>query len=287
MKTLTLYVSIPSYQNDQVEILRALMGAMVGKMQQAKITCSLEEGVYGDRYFFECRHSNEAEEQLCKKLSQLLTDYFFTHVVKKIIHKLIETLYESSYPHDIEEIEERIYQHFDNQARDDYIVCRQKITQQIQYFLAENLHLAIDGYVHFRTKPFQKWLSKYVQQAIDEYLLDREYKEFIELLKYFVSIQKSKFVCVHVIHQARKRFRLLKDDGTPIEAGELDGTFHEMIGQSFSGEDFVVGALLSTAPEQVVLHTSTPDENVIRTLLQIFGERITICPGCKTCLSGH
>lgn len=283
VNTLTFYVSISSHQDNQVQILQQQIQQMVLTMQQSKIDCSLDESKYGDRYFFACGHPASIEEYVCHQISQLLTKYFFTHIEKELVHQLIVKQYQSSYPHDMDEIEERTYQRL-RKMQQEHLACQEQIAKHIYYFLSENHHLAIDGYIHFGMKPFKKWLSKYVQEAIDEYLLDREYKEFIELLKYFVSIQKPRFVCVHVIHHASKTFKLLKEDGTPIVANELDGTFHEMIGHSFSGEDFIVGALLSTAPEHVILHTNKPDENVIRTLVQIFDERITICSGCHTCL---
>lgn len=239
---------------------------------------------YGDRLFFQCWPLESVDDLIGKGISEIISNYFFLYEERDIIHQLIHKQYHSSYPEDADDIEKRIYQLLTGHAQKEYEAEKIWFRNQIHLFLSENNHLAMDGYFRFRTKPHQQWLSKYVQEAIDEYLLDREYKEFIELLKYFVSIQQSKFVRVHVIHKAKKNFQLLKEDGRPIQVNELDGTFHELIGHSFSGEDFIVGALLSTAPEEVILHTNAPEENVIRTLMQIFDERIILCKGCKRCL---
>lgn len=276
-------VSIPSQQEEQVKILRKAIYSLKYRTAASANDCSVAEEVIGERHFFECYY-DEHETGFMSCFSDLLTDYFFTHVQKQLIPQLIHKLYKSSYPQDIAEIEGRIQRLLEQQAQEEIELKRSQVTRQFELWFAENCHLAIDGYVRFRSKAFKRWLSQYVQEAIDEYLLDREYKEFIQLLKYFVSIQTSRFPCVHVVHQPQKKFRLLKEDGSMIRVNEMDVMFREMVGQSFSGEDFIVGALLSTAPEQVVLHTQTPELNVIRTLMQIFEERITICAGCSTCM---
>lgn len=260
------------------------MGDMIAQLQRAKVVCSLDEKVMGDRYVFCCWFRKHEKKRLILKISQVISNFFFTHIEKTWKRQMIDKQYQSPYPEDLEEIEGRIDQLLKD-AKQEVIVKKEHFRDSLRRFLEENHCLAIDGYLRFRTQSYRKWLSSIIQEAIDDYLLDREYREFIELLKYFVSIQKSSFLCVHVIHKDRKRFHLLKEDGTPIKVNELDKTFHEMMGQSFSGEDFIVGALISTAPEQVVLHTNSPDENVIRTLLQIFDGRITICTGCPKCFS--
>lgn len=253
---------------------------MIKQLQQAKVGCSLDEAVIGDRYVFYCCLPEHEKRRLSMRISHVVSEFFFTHVEKPLMCKMIDKQYQSPYPEDLDEIEERINQLV---AKYEVSAKKEQFAYSVRSFLEESDYLAIDGYFRFRTQSYQKWLSKIIQEAIDDYLLDREYREFIQLLKYFVSVQKSSFICVHVIHKESKHFRLLKEDGTPIKVNELDKTFHEMMDQSFSGEDFIVGALISTAPEQVVLHTNSPEENVIRTLLQIFDGRITICKGCQRC----
>lgn len=260
------------------------MNNMIKQLQQANIDCSLEYIVIQDRAYFYYYGPEQEKKRLCVELSQIISEFLFTQVEKRFIRQMIDQQYQSPYPKDFDEIEKRIDQLFDIAERE-VKAKRQSIIQDVYGFLEENTSFAVDGFIRFRTKPYQKWLRKLVRAAIDDYLLDREYKEFIRLLKYFVSIQKSRFLCVHVIHKEKKKFQLLKEDGTPIHINELDNHFHEMIGQSFSGEDFIVGALLSTAPEHVVIHTNSPDANIIRTLLQIFDGRITVCTGCQRCYS--
>ena len=285
--TLFLIISIPCQPERErklfqqyIEDIEALIHSLEPNPTMGKLT----KQSLGDRSFFYCRFSESIKERVNKLIADRITKFYFDYVKKILIDQLIVDQYQSPYPEDLTEIRERVDQII-SVDQSVFLSKKKCLAQSVYRFLEENQYIAIDGFFRFRTKNVQQWFQSYVQRAIEDYLLDREYREFIQLLKYFVSVQRSKFIRVHVIHKENKNFQLLKEDGTPILINELDKNFHEIINQSFSGEDFIVGALLSTAPEQVVLHTHSPEENIIRTLLQIFDGRITICSGCHRCLS--
>lgn len=283
-ETLTLILSVPCYPEKEWKFLRQFLESIMKQLQREETNCMFTKQTTGDRCLYYCSFPDHKKKEFTISIGQCIAEYFFDEVKKSIIPQLIHDQYQSPYPEDMDEIKKRVDQIYSTDPQM-ILAKKESFAQSIHQFLEANPFMAIDGYLRFRTKPYRAWFRSIVQRAIDEYLLDREYREFIQLLKYFVSIQKSRFLCVHVIHKESKKFQLLKEDGTPIYVNELDRTFHEMISQSFSGEDFIVGALLSTAPEQVVLHTSSPEENIIRTLLQIFDGRITLCLGCHRCFS--
>jgi putative sporulation protein YtxC len=152
----------------------------------------------------------------------------------------------------------------------------------IFHFLRESKLLAIDGYVRFRLGFYRKALTKCVHDAVDQFLLDQEYQDFISLLKYFVSVQDSKIDLVHIMHKGVKQFELLDADGDSLQLND-GGTLQEIVEHSFSHEDLIVSTLLTIAPEKIILHTKFPEENIIRTLTQIFEARMIKCSGCNTC----
>jgi hypothetical protein len=49
----------------------------------------------------------------------------------------------------------------------------------------------LDGFLSFRLKEYRGRLAEVVDKAVDEYMMDMEYKEFIRVLRYFVDVQEA------------------------------------------------------------------------------------------------
>ncbi len=159
----------------------------------------------------------------------------------------------------------------------------QKIADQVSGFLEDSRRLAVDGFIRFRLKGYHRVLTRLLDQAVREYRLEQEYQEFIELLRYFVSTQKTQIPMIHVLHFGKSRFHLMKEDGTPLQLKDVEGAMHELMEHTCSREDLIVSTLLSAAPEFVVLHTQQREETIIRTVRKIFEGRIVLCEGCPLC----
>ena len=56
----------------------------------------------------------------------------------------------------------------------------------------------------FRLQSYEQELREMAEYAVDEFMLDQQYEEFVSLLKYFVYFQEPKMPLVHVIHKGRK-----------------------------------------------------------------------------------
>lgn len=283
-------ISISLKELAKVIRLRASVETAITGLQQMGFSCTLEERIIGDRHFFLCvsgRRSRGQERELRKQLGEGIAEYICDCQEPEMIRHIIRQEFHIQQAKEMAQIENhasRLLEETDwGYARVLYANRRQKLAREVTAFLKESKKLAVDGFVHFRMRRHRKALTKCVKDAVDEYLLDKEYKEFIQLLKYFVSVQTSKIDLVHVIHEGRRSFRILKEDGTPLKLQEMDGALQEVIEHTFSHEDFIVSTLLTVAPERVILHTKYPEENVVRTLIQIFEGRIVVCNGCKDC----
>jgi putative sporulation protein YtxC len=140
-----------------------------------------------------------------------------------------------------------------------------------------------DGFLRFRLKDYYNELYAITEYAVDEYVLDQEYKEFIRLLQYYISIQAPKIPLLHVIHQGAHRFQLLDDKGGEIQAEDLPDQWREWSQGAGNHGELIISTLMTIAPQKIVLHTAEPSLKVIQTLCQIFEERLTVCKGCMTC----
>jgi putative sporulation protein YtxC len=283
-------ISICDSDLTKVVQLRACVGAFITECRAKGWNCTVEERTIGDRHFFLCvsgfRNRTQEREWL-KQLAKAISEYICDSLEPEMIRAIIQQEYQILSAQEITQVEHYAKRLLEGSAwehaRVIYVNRRDKLAKQIWMFLRDSNRLAVDGFVRFRMKSYRKALSKCVRDAVEEFLLDREYKEFIQLLRYFLSAQTPKMALVHVVHEGKRRFRILKADGSPLRLKEMGGALHEVLENTFSHEDFIVSTLLTLAPEQVVLHTKNPEENVVRTLIQIFEQRIVVCSGCSEC----
>lgn len=168
----------------------------------------------------------------------------------------------------------------------DHSRIRRRITisNEIKIFFKKSPILNVEGFLKFRLQPYKEELREVVEYAVDEFLMDKQYQEFIALLKYFVFIQEAKIPAVHLMHKGGHEFALYNEQMTPMDISAADDTFKvEILDQDFNFEDLVVSTLISVAPQQIFIHTREPEVQIIQTIMQIFENRVQICDYCRQC----
>ncbi|WP_054955919.1 putative sporulation protein YtxC [Paenibacillus dakarensis] len=193
--------------------------------------------------------------------------------------------------HDEEEAE-RVLQWFltllakDDDLPDGYSQQRrQKLKDSIYASLYDSPDLNLNGYMTFRMGAYMQELREMAEYAVDEFMLDQQYEEFVSLLKYFVYFQEPLMPLVHVIHKGNEEFLLLDGNLKPIEKARNDGLVMERLDQEMEMEDMVVSTLISVSPARMIIHTREPHLPVIGTLAHIFDNRAEICCSCPECSS--
>ncbi|EGL15466.1 MULTISPECIES: putative sporulation protein YtxC [unclassified Paenibacillus] len=159
-----------------------------------------------------------------------------------------------------------------------------KISEPLKALLQEGQRVNLPGFITFRLQEYMDELKEVVEYAIDEYVMDQQYQEFISLLQYFVYIQETKTAAAHLIHKEGAEFTILDEHMQPIDTSKMEASFTlEMIEKDISFEDMIVSTLISVSPATIYIHTREPDLPVIRTIMQIFESRATICSYCGIC----
>jgi len=146
--------------------------------------------------------------------------------------------------------------------------------------------LVLEGFVHFRLRDYIEELEEAVDRAVDEFLMEREHREFIRLLRHFVELQEPRIDHVHVVLGPGHAFRLLDDDGGAIRSEALEEFVAEMTESEVSYEDLLISALITLAPRALTLHLSDRQpgqEEALETILGVFGDRTVQCEGCHLC----
>ncbi|WP_380701931.1 sporulation protein YtxC [Salinithrix halophila] len=284
-------ISVPGHTASEEAVrMRAYLEAQLKELERFGAGFDLEEVGQGDRTVFRCLNrklGRQREKGLRHGLGNAVAEYLITIDEPALIRKIIRMDFRYRDPEESKQIETYAFHLLSETEEEEeetpYLHRKERMARQVANYFTHSRTLAVDGFFRFRMKRYKKVLVKLVEHAIDEYLLDQEYQEFIDLLRYFVSAQQSKIPLVHVFHGGRRQFRLLTEEGNPLSLKEMDGVVQELMTESLSQEDLIVSTLLTAAPERVVLHSLHPGENVIRTLVQIFEGRITVCKGCSDC----
>lgn len=163
---------------------------------------------------------------------------------------------------------------------------KSQILHRLRDYLDTADELVLEGFVTFRLRDYIEELEDAVDRAVDEFLMEREYREFIRLLKYFVDVQEPRIDHVHVLLRLGGTFKLIDDDGGAIKSESLEEFVVEMVDSEVNYEDLLISALITLAPRSLTVHlsgrTGERDE-ALETILGVFGERVRTCESCSFC----
>ncbi|MBP1962392.1 putative sporulation protein YtxC [Paenibacillus aceris] len=232
--------------------------------------------------------------QMMPSLAGVLADHIITDKESGILRNLLMKEFKYDAIEDLEAIEGYCKQslHTETGLEDLPVLNssfgmkrrKQVLVEQLMLALEESSRLSLDGFLLFRLQDYTDELREVAEYAIDEYLMDRQYQEFISLLQYFVYIQEAKIPVVHLIHKGGHEFVILNDRLELIDANEFDATFKlEVLEKDINFEDMIVSTLITVSPANIYIHTRDPEMTVIKTIRQIFEDRTTVCSYCRTC----
>ena len=110
-------------------------------------------------------------------------------------------------------------------------------------------------------------------------MVEKEYKEFIKLLKYFVDIQESKINLVNLYVQPHGGYTLKDEDGKDVLNIFLSELSECKIGVDANLEDVIISGLITSVPKKIKIYGKEicSNKEFLDTIIKVFGERVTIC----------
>lgn len=151
-------------------------------------------------------------------------------------------------------------------------------------YIQEGHHsLVLDGFKNFRLSNYHKIIYDMLENCVNRFLIEREYYEFINLLKLYINSNVPKVDKLHLIY-LRNNSILLDEHRKIIDikcSEALNAKFLSDI--TFSDNDYVLNYLLNTLPHQLIIHISNISylqDEFLNTLKLIFEDRISIRTDC-------
>ena len=210
-------------------------------------------------------------EEIERELSSLIIEIIKKEYLKEYVHKR----YEESYKDDVDNIYSYSLIVFDRMK----IVLKDTITRRLFNYLADNNSINLDGFLTFRLKDINRYLSSIIDLALEEYLLKKDKNEFINVLKYFVEIQESKVDLVVVNILENGLFVMYDANGNRIENINNEELINMVIEEEMNYEDYLISTLISICPKKIQILDSLNNEFsklTIDTIKLIFEDKVTI-----------
>ena len=161
---------------------------------------------------------------------------------------------------------------------------RFKILYQIFYdFLSSHKSIVLNGFVTFRLKKYISFLDSIVNEAVNHFVIEQEYLEFISLLKLYINSQSCGCDTVHIVFSSSES--LLLDENKNIILVNEDIFKAKILSDiTFSSNDYILNSLLTLLPKKIYIHlVDGYMDEFINTLQLVFEKKIHLCTDCNIC----
>lgn len=157
------------------------------------------------------------------------------------------------------------------------------LSEQFYIYMQSHKSIILTGFIYFRLKKYFSMLEEIVDEAVNSYIIEKEYLEFISLLKLYIGSQPCKTETLHLIYFKNNPILLDSNlEQISIKESVLDAKYLSDI--SFSNNDYLLNSLLTLLPKKIYIHLveNTIDE-FLNTLILIFDKKIDLCTDCNIC----
>jgi putative sporulation protein YtxC len=126
-------------------------------------------------------------------------------------------------------------------------------------------------------KELMGYISNICEDALEEYLIEKDYDEFISVLRYFINVQETKIDILKVYIRKDNSFILYDKNDNIIENENDEELINMFIKENLNYEDFLISTLLSLCPNHIIIYDSlktNSSREIIDTIKAIFEEKV-------------
>lgn len=235
--------------------------------------------------------ANQSYKTLMFHVSNALAELIIRQYEEKLIHRIINSNY--CYFNQVERKEilrlaMKIVRNEEKNFLNNLFQMRRRnlITRKLLEYFENSNSVILDGFVNFRLKDYTHDLEEIVDKAVDDFLMEKEYKEFIRLLRYFVDIQEPKLSLVHVMITYDSKYSLVDETGREITNECIQEFMNEVSGGEINQDDLLVSSLITLAPKKIIIHSvgQFRNKDLLETIKNVFLGKVVLCNGCDLCL---
>lgn len=290
-------ISIGATQH--MDLFKAKLGSQLKLCEREGLKVDLEESPAGKFTFLSCRIAGETKRGasdehiqsfLRQQLAEIISDVILNHWEDVLLKDIIRENYYYFGEEEKKLIFDYSLRHVNREGREArntlyWLNRKNRINQKLIDFLKYNNHIIVDGFIRFRLKEYVAELRDATEKAVDEFLMEREYREFIQLLQYFVEVQEPRMELVHLHVSESGGFKLFDEQMQPVRSDCMEGFFLDMLESELNFEDLLISALINIAPRKIQIHRTGHNNHSVMmdTIKSVFAGRVSECPGCSLC----
>jgi len=162
---------------------------------------------------------------------------------------------------------------------------KNKMAHKLFDYVYDHNLLVVEGFIKFCMQDYLTEIKFAVDLACEELKNEKEYNEFVKLLRYFVDTQPPMVQEVNIVMDKQGHYRLWDGNGKKIEEKHIDYYLEDLPRGEINLDDILVSILITIAPRRIVLHNIglEPGSEPVKMIKNVFAERISECKGCERC----
>lgn len=227
-------------------------------------------------------YQGERAESFFYFLSELITEVILQFYEEKLIHQILGYNYFYFDEYERLQICDNCIESIELEEISQAKTRKQMIQNAIFLYVQEHKSMILDGFVNFRLREYMTYLDDTVDTAVNQFIIEKEYNEFINLLKIYIDSKPPECELLHLIYINGESILLDENKNiVSISDNILNSKYLSDI--SFSSNDFALNTLLTLLPAKIEIHLIGLEDEFISTVKQIFEGRVSICKECNIC----
>lgn len=243
----------------------------------------IEEIDYESRHLFNIAPvKNRSLKNFYNDVTKLILDLILNIYSKDIIYKQIGTNFgnlKANEKMEVVEISKELLLDDEN-----FTVEKEYINNQIKNYIMDIPFISVDGFMLFRLKGFNLFIDLVIDKGVEEYTVEKEYREFIKILKYFVEAQEPKYDLVNIVFED-ENYTLLDNNDNKIDNNFFEEVVEELGSVSISEDDLLISSLIVLSPKNIIIHLDEKnrERDVVKIIVDVFQDKVYFCLGCEKC----
>lgn len=240
----------------------------------------VKEEKINDRFFL-IFYFEGKEEEFYNIISLFISEIIFEYYLKEIILKDVFMKYKNFSRDEKVEIVQLAYKNLYNE--NEFVKEKELIFNEVYDYISINDLMIVDGFVSFRLKSRDKIINEIIKRSIDEFSAVKEYREFINILQYFIDIQEPKIDLINVVID--DEYKLYDKENNLIDNDFFSDIISELSDDGINEDDILISSIITTAPQRLIIHVNeeNKDKEIVDILQSVFIDKVEFCKGCNLC----
>ena len=256
-------------------------------LKKRNITIGLVESIEGKTHIIKviC-DENSYSEEIKDIINLYVSNILYRIVIENYRQKeMLEFLIDNYFflkQDEILEIEESVL---------DVLNCREKnhdeksiyclnivnsIIEKIRDCICEKQEINVDGFITFRMRKLREDIEKIIDKVVQKYMVDKEYEEFVKLLKYFVDIQECKIEEIKIYIDERNNYIVKDGFGKDLYKDFVVQLAGDVSNLNINVEDILISGLITSSPRKITIYgtDNCSNKEFINTINSVFGDKV-------------